>query len=535
VESGEERAAGRAKADALIGWLREYAERRLNSRRMDERRCVTPGVVLDFGNKGLFGLRVPARYGGCGMGMGDVLRVLEQLAAIDLTLAILVGDHNALGLLPLVEYGREPLRRELLPALAAGRQLAAFALTEPGAGSNPNAIRTVARRVPGGWRLSGEKCWIGLASWAGVISVFARAVDESGRPLGALALAVRQGAPGLRLGPEAPTLGLRGIVQNALDFDDVWVPEGDQLGEAGEGMRVAHDAMMFTRLGIAAFCVGAMKRCAQLMARYARRRVVASGRLLDNPVTLAHLGDLTAAVAATEALTRRVAAWIDAGREVPVEAYVVCKTAAPEFLWQAADRLVQLLGGRGYVETNVAPQLLRDARVLRIFEGPTEPLHAYLGANALYREESITRLLAEGFRAADVAADLREAAERLKVRAADGGPVAQWAFSQAGELAAAAIVRAAIEDRDREAPGSHAGAVAWARRRYGRLRAAALGPDGGPPAAGAADRLLAQVATYADGIGDVEQHLPGEDDRLDDYLAREWPGEITGAEGERAL
>jgi acyl-CoA synthetase (AMP-forming)/AMP-acid ligase II/alkylation response protein AidB-like acyl-CoA dehydrogenase len=519
--SAEERVASREKADQLIHWLRAYAEHRLNSRLIDERRCVPPHVILDFGNQGLFGLRVPRQYGGCALGALDLMRVQEQVAALDLTLAVLVGDHSVLAVRPILQYASEALRRELLPALASGRQLVAFALTEPEAGSNPNAIRTVARREPGGWRLRGEKRWIGLASWAGVICVFANAMDENGQPLGPLALAVRARTQGLRHGPESPTLGLRGIVQNTVSLKDAWVPEGDQLGAPGEGMRVAHDAMNFSRVGLGSICLGGMKRCAQLMVRYAQRRNVSTGRLLDNAVTLALMADLTGAIAATEALVHKVAEWIDDGEEVSLEAYLACKTSAPELLWKAADRLMQLLGGRGYVEMNVAPQLLRDARIFRIFEGPTEALNTYLGANVLHRDRAITRLLAEGFLAPDVAEDLRAAVEELRGQAAEGTLSAQWLGFQVGELATAAILRAAIEDRNRQSQGAFADAVEWARRRY--QRALGTARTAAPPTAQTASLLVERAQQYAESIGDVEQQAAGEDDQMDSYLTREWP------------
>jgi alkylation response protein AidB-like acyl-CoA dehydrogenase len=133
-------------------------------------------------------------------------------------------------------------------------------------------------------------------------------------------------------------------------------------------MDAAQDAMIFTRLAIGAMSVGGMKRCLQLMHRYATRRSIATGSLIDNPVTLARLSDLTAATTALETLVARISELLDQGCSVPVEAFIACKTSGPEFLWKAVDSLVQLLGGRGYIETNIAPQLLRDARIFRIFE-----------------------------------------------------------------------------------------------------------------------------------------------------------------------
>ena len=137
--------------------------------------------------------------------------------------------------------------------------------------------------------------------------------------------------------------------------------------------------MLYTRLAIGAMSVGGMKRCVQLMHRYATRRDIGTGLLLDNPVTLVRLSEIAAATTAFETLVARIAELLDDGYFVPAEAYVACKTSGPELLWKAADSLVQLLGGRGYIETNIASQILRDARVFRIFEGPTETLNMFLG------------------------------------------------------------------------------------------------------------------------------------------------------------
>src|SRR5260221_1192511 len=143
-------------------------------------------------------MEVPERYGGLGLGTRDALRVVEQLGAIDLTIASFVGVNNVLGVRPILRSGSAAMREEWLPVLARGRELAAFALTEPGAGSNPRAI--AAKGVAdgaGGWRLRGTKSWIGSGSWAGVINVFVRLEDG-----GITAFAVRQGTLGLRQGAE---------------------------------------------------------------------------------------------------------------------------------------------------------------------------------------------------------------------------------------------------------------------------------------------------------------------------------------------
>ena len=209
-----------------------------------------------------------------------------------------------------------------------------------------------------------------------MINVFVQHPEASGIS----GFAISKGTPGLRQGPEALTMGMRGMVQNTVYLEGVAVSAAQLLGQPGQGMTVAQDAMMYGRLAIASACIGGMKRCAQLMLRYSSRRTVSTGRLLDNPITLSRLGGLTAQIEALSALVGWIAQRLDEGEAVSPEAYTACKILAPEFYWQAADDLVQCLGGRGYIETNMAPQMLRDARVLRIFEGPTETLAMHLGA-----------------------------------------------------------------------------------------------------------------------------------------------------------
>jgi acyl-CoA synthetase (AMP-forming)/AMP-acid ligase II/alkylation response protein AidB-like acyl-CoA dehydrogenase/acyl carrier protein len=534
--------ASRATADAMVAWFRQYAQRRLNSRVIDERRTVPPYVVLDLGNRGFFGLQAPREAGGAGLATVDLMRVLEQLAAVDLTLATLVGVHNGLGLRPVLQHAAPAMRERLLPELAAGRQLAAFALTEPAAGSNPSAMRARAVRTAGGWRVSAEKQWIGLGSWAGVTTVFAKACDASGAALGTIALLVAEDNPGLSQGPEALTMGMRGIVQNTVLLDDAFVPDEAVLGQVGDGMSVARDAMLFSRLGIGAMCVGAMKRCAQLMARYASRREIGTGLLAANAVAIARLQHLNAAIHASESLVYAIAAQLDAGATVPAEAYLACKTATTELLGEAADDLVQMLGGRGYIESNIAPQLLRDARVLRIFEGPTETLYSHLGATLGQADCAAAAFIGGPLKHPELAAQLLAFAKANRVAAVTGkrlfaspSAASQWLDYRFGELAAAAFLLAATETRARAdgMPGQEAAArsASCSRQRYDALaQAIASQLEARSPFAGSA-AVLAEVQAYAGAIGDVEQLLPGEEQQLDPLLrsAHATPGVATPA------
>lgn len=502
-------AGSTARADEVIGWLRGYAERRIDSRLIDERRTIPPYIVLDFGNHGLLGLMAPLDAGGLALSHRDVFRVLGQLAAIDLTLASFVGVHNALGLRPLLRYASPAQKEALLPLVAQGRELASFAFTEPAAGSNPTAIEATARPDGhDGWLIRGSKKWIGTAAWSGVIHVFTHLVDAAGARRGITAFCVRQDAPGLVEGAEELTLGMRGMVQNTVHLNDVRVGPEDVLGEVGQGMLIAQDIMEFGRIAIAASAVGVMMRAGQLMTRYASRRGIATGRLLDSFVSRERLTELTVETTALELLVEQFAGWLDAGEEVPKECFAAVKVLAAEGCYRAVDRLMQMLGGRGYIETNLVPQMLRDARLLRIFEGPTETMQMFVGARVATGNSEFVRFLRR-LGGAAVATELDELASDMHARRVDGQPAAMalgdaalWGFW---------LTVAEQAGADREAQ--------WLRGCF--ERSVASGRSAGGETVLPSDEIEAAIARFAERIGDLDQYRPGVLDEMDPLLRRD--------------
>ncbi len=437
---------------------------------------------------------------------------MAQLAAIDLTLATLVGVHNGLGLRPLLRYAPDPLRRQWLPALASGRQLAAYALSEPQAGSNPRAIGSRAARVDGGWRLDGEKHLIGLAAWAGVLTVFARAFDAAGRSLGTVALLVPGDAPGLSLGAEALTMGMRAMPQSAVRFEAVFVPDAQVLGTPGAGMEVAHDAMGFARLGIGALCVGAMKRCLQLMARYAERRDIAGGRLIDNPVTLLRLHELDCAIGAAEALVDALAAGIDARR-----------AAAAGGLQRLQVRAVRTAVGSGRPPDADAGR----ARLPRDQPGAAAAARRARAAHPRGAERSLVCAPGRAGAPARQSASRRRSRSTLRPRSraslapgwrelpAPGSGA--WQDGRNGEFAAWTLLAAT----------ARGDAAPWARRRLDGLARTIRAEHAAAAACPPGSALLARVARHALAIGDVEQAAPGEAGRLDPFLRQAAPALVV--------
>ncbi len=508
------------RATALRAWLRDYARTTLDSRTMDERRQMPTSVARDFAAQGLFGLQTPTAFGGLELTYSEVLRVIEQLASIDLTLATFVGGHNSLGIRPLLQHAAPAVRDALVPSLARGERIAALALSEPAAGSNPWAIEALAMPVEGGWQLYGVKSWIGSAGVAGVFTVFARVPGDDG---GITAFVLNAGTRGLRIGEAALTLGMRGMLQNTVHLDGAFVARGAVLGEVGGGIAVAHDTFLHARFGVAAMCLGGIKRAIQLSHRYASRRKVASGRLVDHPATRARLGGMAASAAALDTYLSVVAELLDAGIVLPEDAYIVCKTAAPELLWEAADGALQLLGGRGYVETNPLAQLFRDARLLRIFEGPTEPLLVHLGTRAMRDPAAQRALLGDRLGAPDIADHLARAAEqtaqRLSAHGATRAAAHQWAsLLLGGAVTEGVMLAAARMARVRGTSGCDL-AIARFEERFDAALARCRTAHADERAALLGQNLAAAVAWANDGVGDVEQRS---NTALDHFLQPDW-------------
>ena len=501
--------------DELIHWLRDFSAQRLDSRSYDERRLLAPHVILEFGNQGILGLQAAEKYGGLAYSTADTLRVVEQIAAIDLTLAMLCIVHNTLGITPLEQSASETLKQQLLPKLASGRELVAFAITEPAAGSNPRAITTTARQIaPGKWQLSGEKIWSGTAGWSSVINVFAQQLDLAGEPQGMIGFAVPVTTAGVKIGPEAQTFGMRAMVQNKITFSNVEVSQECLLGEPGAGMSVAQYAMQRGRLMIAAACVGGMKRCVQLMVRYGANRTISTGNLLANGVWLSRLAEITSQIEALEALLSCIGRLEDTNTPVSADIFAVLKITAPEYLWQAADALMQMLGGRGYIENNIAPQLLRDARVARILEGPTEALQMFLGVRVIKDSKDYYAFLAQSSLDSSVIAELKDCVGKQ-------APIFgnhHGFLCAVGELAAHAVLMSARGQGQQTDAAKKSQTIPWAQMRWRQLLTSVQEYK---PLDSAFDASQAQrIATeYQRAIGDIEQQLPGFESYVDSYLS----------------
>ncbi|MEU6610103.1 acyl-CoA dehydrogenase family protein [Streptomyces shenzhenensis] len=488
------------RAGDQIAWLRDYGSRRINSLLIDERRCIPPHIAQDFGVAGLFGPLIEEEYAGTALRFRDMFRVFEQLMAIDTGLGTWMTTSLFPGTRSLSVWTTTEFKQEWLPLLATGRTLAAYAQTEPGAGSDFSQISTTARPAPsGGWVLSGDKHWIGNGTWAGVSTVIARPQAQHTTRSSLIALAVPTASQGVLPGEEHLSFGQRGMVQSRMRFTDVTVPDRYVLAD-GDGRRVAMDSMCASRLALSAFALGALKRITQLSLRFARSRTTSGMTLKDRAVARGWLADTVARTDILEALVYDLADRLDAGQTVGLEPIITAKVLGSEWAVEAADHLMQLLGGRGYDEANTAARMYRDLRVYRIFEGPTEALCDFLGRRTLRQTGQVTTMLRD-----HSGADLTQRFETaLANRPAPGdgapdAPHAAVATALMWTLAAGAVRRHAPDL-------PHAQHVAEVQLQ--RALDAVHTGDGLPTAV--PDDLLEQaVDRYERDIGDVVQALPG--------------------------
>ena len=384
----DERSADEARTvRRLIKELRRLDGDVINSALFDEEETIPDNVIRAFAEIGMLGLTIPRRYGGLELSSSGYARVFETLSSIDGSLAVLVGVHCGLGSKAIVLHGTDQQKELYLPPLARGDYLAAYALTEPDVGSDAQNIKTTATLSKDGshWRLNGRKIWIGNAHRAGVIATFAQAlVMRRGESVQRMtAFLIRPDMPGFRILGTVRKLGIRGSTQAELSYEALEVPADHLLGSVGRGFNVAVHVLNAGRLTLAAGCTGGTKRILNEMTSYAEKRVQFEHPLADFEITQRKLSRTASDIYASDAMLGVLASLVDRG-DVDFSLEAACaKVFASEMVWRAADDMVQLAGGRGYVKPYPYERMLRDSRINRIFEGANEVLRLFIALNGI--------------------------------------------------------------------------------------------------------------------------------------------------------
>lgn len=368
------------KTVALIRSLREFAAESYDPRKIEEERWIGDDVIAGLAERGLLGLYVPEEYGGQGLSQTGYCRVSEVFGQIDATLAVVMGVHQSIGMKGIVLVGSDEQKERWLPDLAGGRKLAAFALTEPNAGSDVYGMETrAARQGDGSFRLSGVKHYIGNGSKAGVIVTFAKLDDEDGH----VALVLEPGMEGFEVGHRFDTMGLRGNDLRRLHFNDITVPAENVLGEPGEGFKLAMQILNTGRMSLGTGSVGATKLLLDHVIGHVREREQFGMPLADFELVQDKVGWMVSYLFGLEAMAYMTTGLVDAGvPDYSLESAIV-KVAGTEFLWYAANRALQLKGGAGYMKDEPYEKVVRDIRIFPIFEGANDVMRAFVALSGL--------------------------------------------------------------------------------------------------------------------------------------------------------
>lgn len=324
-----------------------------------------------FAEHDIFGLPMEERYGGTGTGELMLCLAIEEVSKACASSAVMLAAQD-LSSLPIRLHGSDDLKDRILPQLASGKILGAFALSEPEAGSDPGSMRTSAKKVDGGWVLNGAKNWITNSGVADLYVTFAVTDHDVKYSEGITAFAVRGDAEGFRIDSIEKKMGMKGSPTGSPVYEDVFVPDEDVIGEPGRGFRVAMETLDRSRLGIAAQSVGIAQGATDFAANYAKERI-AFGKPINRLQGIQFkLADMETQTAAARELTYRAASLIEAGDPAMGKFSAMAKLFASDVAMQVTIEAVQVLGGFGYVKEYPVERMMRDAKLTQIYEGTNE-------------------------------------------------------------------------------------------------------------------------------------------------------------------
>ncbi len=364
--------------EALAEMVKKFVDTRVDPkiRAIDENNSIPEELLVEAASLGLFGISIPERYGGTNLNRLSRVLVHQMLGRSGFGFAGALASHTGIGSDALVEIGTENQKSRYLPRMARGELRAAFALTEPSAGSDAGGITTVAHRRGDCYYLNGVKTFISGGARAGLITVVARTGD--GRDKQMSLFLVEPSFRGFRVGSVYKTMGARGHPIAELIFEECEVPEENRLGPEGKGWLAATKTLMAGRPLVAARCLGACDRLIEISTSYAKTRKQFGRAIGEFQAIQFMLADMGTRTEAARWLTYYSASLADDGRALP-EIVSMAKLFASETLAFVADSAIQIQGGTGYVDDNPVGRFYRDARVTRIYEGTSEMQRLIIG------------------------------------------------------------------------------------------------------------------------------------------------------------
>ncbi|MDO8280727.1 MAG: acyl-CoA dehydrogenase family protein [Burkholderiaceae bacterium] len=367
--------------------VRRFTRERLEPLAMEiDRTGEVPDAAVNLlREQGYLGMRVPVEHGGMGADFATYCMVVEEVSRSHRVFALILDYTSGLTPLAIERWGTPQQKDRYLRNLATGRWLAAFGLTEPGAGSDSAAITTRATRADGGWVISGRKHYISGAHKADVIMVMA-VTDAAKRARGGItAFLIDRGTPGFEVTRVDTTLGSEAIKLGELTFEDCFVPDAAVLGEVGEGFTIAMSSLTGGRLGVSMACIGIADRLLEMSVSHARTRETFGKPLSERQAIQWMLADSEVDLSTARAFAYETLRRVNAGEDVG-SAASICKLYCSEMVGRVADRAVQIHGGTGLVRGFSVERMYRDIRHYRVGEGSSEIQRMLIARDLLKRQ-----------------------------------------------------------------------------------------------------------------------------------------------------
>jgi len=328
-------------------------------------------IIPRLADLGLLGIRIPEEYGGSGLDVLSYAICVEEIARVDGSLALTVASHNGLGTGHILSFGNEEQKQRYLPKAAKGEWLAAWALTEPGSGSDSAALATTARRDGNDWVINGTKMFITQGSVGGFCVVLARTNPSVSKQKGITAFVVEHGTKGFTASKHLEKLGCRSSDTVELTFEDVRIPDSQRIGEIDRGFMDTMSILDRGRVSIAAMALGLGEGALAMAVQYAKDRKQFGKPIADFQAVQWMLADSKTELDAAALLTYRAASLADSGKRYSQEASMA-KLFASEAASRACNRSLQIHGGYGYTREFNVERHLRDAKICEIGEGTSE-------------------------------------------------------------------------------------------------------------------------------------------------------------------
>ncbi len=358
--------------EMIVGTARELTDEKIIPVRaeLDEKNQFAGDILKEMGKADLFSVFIPEEYGGLGGGCFDTLLVLEELARGCVGIATSYAA-NALAVFPLMFVGSEEQKKKYLPAIASGETWAAFGLTEANAGSDAFGIKTTAVADGDDWILNGTKQWITNGGEVQLYTIVALTAPDKGAR-GASIFIVEDGDPGFSYGKKENKMGIRSSATRELIMKDCRIPKDRLLGRKGTGFITVMKTLDISRPGIGALGVGLAQAALDEAVIYARQRVQFGKPVITFQAVQHMLADMATSLEAARALVYAVARYIDSGPKKMSRASAMSKLFATDMAMKVTTDAVQILGGYGYMKEYPVEKMMRDAKVLQIYEGTNQ-------------------------------------------------------------------------------------------------------------------------------------------------------------------